>query len=192
MLPPTIPTSFVPRSASAVSRRSSVDLTGMFGFISYIILGIVFILAVGVFLYGQLLSNNQKTKDEALAKAEAAIDPSIAQEFVRLRNRLSSGKMLLENHKTSSDFFTALESVMPSTVSFTSLNLSLNDKGIIEFQGLGVAKNFNALAAASMSFAKDGRIKNAIFSGITVNSKDNSVSFALTATFDPKPVNFSL
>ena len=53
-----------------------------------------------------------------------------------------------------------------------------------------MAKNFNALAFASSEFARDGNIKDAIFSRLVVN-KDNSVSFSLTASVDPKLVAFS-
>ena len=57
-------------------------------------------------------------------------------------------------------------------------------------EGTGVAKSFNALAAASAAFAADGRIKDAIFSNININ-RDSSVSFALAATLDPKIIAFS-
>ena len=56
--------------------------------------------------------------------------------------------------------------------------------------GSGTAKSFNALAVISTTFATDNRIKEAIFSNIVVN-KDNSVSFALSASLDPKLVAFS-
>jgi len=190
MLPPTIPTSFVPHSASSASRRSHTDFTGAFGFFAYIILGVVFALALGVFFYGRILSASQSTKDAALAQAEAAINPTTVEGFVRLRDRLASGSTLLAGHTAFSGFFSSLGTLMPTTVRFSSLHLSLNDKGEAKFEGSGVAKSFNALAAASMAFAQDGRIKDAIFSNIVVNPKDTSVSFVLAATLDKKIVAF--
>lgn len=191
MLPPTIPTSFVPHSASTASRRFHIDFTNTFSFISYIILCIVFVLAIGVFLYGQFLSANRASKDAVLAQAEASINPATVEGFMRLRDRLASGKILLESHTAFSTFFAELGTFMPSAIRFTLLHISVDDQGAIKLEGSGVAQNFNTLASASLSFGQNGHIKDAIFSNIAVNPKDNSVSFTLVATLDPKLVAFS-
>lgn len=190
MLPPTIPTSFVPHSSSATARRFSTDISGAFNFFTYAILGIIFVSALGIFFYARILANSQAAKNAALARAEAAIDLATVESFVRLRNRLTSGATLLANHVAFSGFFALIETLIPTTVRFTSLHLMLDDAKAVKIEGSGVAKSFNALAAASAAFAADGRIKEAIFSNIEV-TKDNSVSFALSATLDPKLVAFS-
>lgn len=192
MLPPTIPTSFVPHSAFPAARRFRSDLTGAFGFFGYAALGIVLLLSALVFFYGRFLDSNRAAKDAELAKAEASIDSAAVDSFVRLRDRLSSGKTLLAGHTAFSDFFTLLNTVVPATVRFTSLRLLLDTKGRVVLEGMGMAKSFNALAATSGAFAVDGRIRNAIFSNITVRPQDNSVSFAFTATLDPKTITFSV
>lgn len=189
-LPPTIPTSFVPQSASAVARRFRTDFTGAFGFFAYAVLGVVFALALGVFFYGRVLASTQASKDAALAKAEANIDPATVEGFVQLRDRLNSGALLLANHVAFSGFFTLVETLLPTTVRLTSLHLVLDDAKKVKLEGSGTAKSFNALAAASTAFAADGRIKEAIFSNIVVN-KDSSVSFSLFATLAPSLVAFS-
>jgi hypothetical protein len=186
-----MPTSFVPRPASLASRGARSDIASVFGFFAYIVFVVVFALAIGVFFYGRILAQNQSAKDAALAKVESNINPATVNSFVQLRNRLVSSKTLLANHVAFSKFFALLETVMPSTVRFSSLHLSVNTDGTISVNGAGVAKSFNALAAASTAFANDGRIKNAIFSNISVDSKDGSVSFALSATLDPQTVAFS-
>jgi len=191
MLPPTIPTSFVPHLASAAPNRPGSGSVGIFSFLSYFILAIVFVLAIGVFFYGRILSSSQMTKDAQLAQAEAEINPSTVESFVRLRDRLSTGKSMLANHTAFSGFFSALGMLMPSTVRFTSMHLSIDEKGVVRFDGSGVAKSFNALATASTAFARNGRIKDAIFSDIVVSNTDNSVSFALSAALDQKLVTFS-
>lgn len=189
-LPPTIPTSFVPHSPSAAKQRFRSDFSGAFGFFAYAILGVVFILALGVFFYGRLLAAEQFSKDAMLANAEKNIDQATVEDFVRLRNRLNLGKDLLEKHIAFSSFFTSLEALLPATVRFSSLHLMLDSSGTAKIEGSGVAKNFNSLAAVSSAFAADGRIKDAIFSKISVN-KDSSVSFALAAMLDPKIIVFS-
>lgn len=189
-LPPTIPTSFVPHTTPVAARRFRSDLTGAFGFFAYGVLVLVFVLALGVFSYGRILASNKANKDAALAQAQAAIDTAAVESFVRLRNRLSSSNSLLAAHPAFSVFFSALEKILPGSVRFTTLHLSQNTTGVLKAEIVGIAKSFNALAAASNAFAADGRIKDAIFSNISVN-RDNSVSFALSATLDPKIVAFT-
>lgn len=188
-LPPTIPTSFVPHSAAS-ERRFRADFSGVFDFFAYAALTAAFVLAFGVFFYGRILDGSKAAKDAELASAQQAIDPATAENFVRLRNRLASSEALLEKHLSFSSFFSALERVLLASVRFSSLRLSVSDTGAAKIEGQGVAKSFNALAAASSALSKDGHIKDAIFSNIRVN-KDGSVSFALSAALDSKIVAFS-
>lgn len=182
-----MPTSFVPRP-SAVRRRA--DFTGAFGFLMYGIFLIVFLLAVGVFFYGQLLASEKKSKDDKLAQESAGIDDATVKDFVQLDGRLKQGGTLLAKHVALSNFFDALQSVIPTNVRFSSLHLSFDSNGTPLVDGAGVAKNFNALAAASAAFSADGRIKEAIFSKISVN-KDASVSFNFSAALSQELVTFA-
>lgn len=186
---PTIPTSFVPHPAGPATRRFSTDVTGVFGFFAYMVLVVAFVSALGVFFYNRILVADQVAKDAALAKAEATIDPTTVEGFVRLRNRLNNGGTLFKKHVAFSNFFTSLETLLPATARFSSLHLSLDSSGIPKIEGSGIAKNFNALAAVSTAFAADGHIKDAIFSKISIN-KDNSVSFELSAKLDQKTITF--
>jgi hypothetical protein len=187
-LPPTIPTSFVPRPTAA--RRHSVDLVGVFGFFMYAILGIVFLMALGVFSYGQILSAEQSRKDGELVAAEANIDQTTIEDFVRLSNRLKQGRTLLSKHVALSNFFNLIQTILPTNVRFSTLHVSFDSRGAPKVDGAGIAKNFNALAAASTAFAADNRVKDAIFSKLSVN-KDSTVSFELSATLDPKLIVFT-
>lgn len=189
-IPPTIPTSFIPRSASAVTRRFSSDSVDTYSIFAYAILAVIFALALGVFFYDRILAGTLSARDTALTTAEKAIDLATVEGFVQLRDRLNSGSMLLANHVAFSNFFAFLETLLPSTVRLSTLHLALDATKKVRLDGSGVAKNFNALAAVSTSFANDGRIKEAIFSNLVVN-KDSTVSFVLSATLDPKTVAFT-
>lgn len=192
MLPPSIPTSFVPHPLGGTPRRANRDLTGVFGAVIYIILGIVVVLAVAVFFYGRVLASIQASKDAELAKAKGGIDSATIENFVRLHDRLDSGQKLLSKHIAFSNFFDLVEKIIPSTVRFSSLAITLSEKGGAKLIGTGVARNFNALAAVSSAFAADGSIRDAIFSGIVVNPVNGSVSFSLTALLDQKLIDFSV
>jgi hypothetical protein len=190
-LPPNIPTSFMPNSAQNAPRRfkSTGDIAGAFGFLAYGALALVVVLAFGLFVYERVLVATLAAEDKALAQAQASIDPETVQGFVRLQDRLSSSDVLLGRHLQLSNFFGALETVLPSPVSLSTLSLTLDPTGTPKVSATGVAKNFNALAAASNAFADDRRIKNAIFAQITINP-DHTVGFSLTAALDPRLVAF--
>ncbi len=193
MLPPSIPTSFVPHPLGGAPRRPGSDLTGVFGAVIYIILGIVIALAAGVFFYGRILTSTETDKRAKLAQIEGAVDSTTIENFVRLHDRLASGQGLLSKHGAFSNFFADIEKIIPSTVRFSTLHVSLNEKGGgAKLEGTGVARNFNALAAVSSALAADGRIRDAIFSGISVNQMNNSVGFSLIATIDPKLIEFAI
>lgn len=189
-LPPTIPTSFIPHAAGAPVQRYKGDFIGALGLLAYLMLVLTVIAAIGVFFYGRILAAELSAKETTLAKAETGIDPAAVENFIRLRDRLVSGQQLLNNHVALSSFFAVLEKILPSSVRFTSVHITLDQKGTTLLQGSGTAKSFNALAAASAAFSADGRIKDAIFSSIQV-AKDNSVSFSLSATLDPKLIAYT-
>ncbi len=188
-IPPTIPTSFVPRSASAAAQQSRFEFTGGYALFAYTVLCVVFVLALGLFGYDRVLSGMQVTKEEALKEANAKIDPATVEGFVQLRNRLNSSTALLSSHIALSGFFAVIEALLPTSVRLSSLHLSLDAAKKVKIDGTGVARSFNALAALSAAAANDGRIKDAIFSNLVVN-KDSSVSFVLSAALDPKVVAF--
>lgn len=187
-LPPTVPTSFVPRPPTASVRRQS-NFSGAFAFVGYGVLTIVVALAIGAFIYSEILATEQNNKDQELAKQVAAIDPHTVTTFVKLRDRLSYGENLLAAHIAITGFLNAFSQVSPATVRFKTLHVSRDDSGIISVDATGVAKSFNALAAASNAYAADGRIKDAIFSSIKIQG--TAVSFSLAASVDPSLVAFS-
>ncbi len=189
-LPPTIPTSFVPHPGNSAPKRYRADLTGAFAFFSYGVLGIVVLLAFGVFFYGRILASDKSAKDATLQKAEANLDPKTVNDFVRLQDRLNSGAQLLGTHVAFSGFFDALDTMLPSTVQFNQLALSIDAAGTPTLKGTGTAKDFNALAAASNSFATGSSVKDAIFSNIKVN-QGGSVGFDVSATLDPKLIAYN-
>jgi Tfp pilus assembly protein PilN len=157
--------------------------------LSYALLVVAFVLAAGVFLYGQLLASQSEARSTELASAQAAIDATTVENFIRLRDRLSYGKSLLASHTAFSSFFSSLERELPSSVRFTSLSLSAYEGGA-RIEGTGVAQSFNALAATSQAFAADGSIKDAVFSNIRTIT--NTVSFSLSARLDKKSIAFTV
>lgn len=186
-IPPSIPTSFVPKNAAP--KQYATDLSSAFNFFAYAIFTFVFLMALGVFGYSYTLNKQLAAKDQELAEARAAIDPKTAAEFIRLRDRLASSASLLQAHPAFSNFFLELEKTIPAAVRFTGFHITFDNNGVAHVDASGTAKSFNALAAASNALAKNGNIKDVIFSGLRVN-RDSTVAFTLAATLDPSIIAF--
>lgn len=188
-LPPSIPTSFVPHTPSTGHALRS-GLTGVFGYFAYGLLSLMVVAALGVFFYGRVLAASKASHDAELAAAEAAIDATTVQSFLQLHDRLNSAKTLLQSHIAFSGFFRVLTTIMPKNVRLASLHIALDPVSGTKVEGTGVAASFNALSAASEAFATDGRIKDVIFSKMSIN-KNQSVSFNLSAKLDPSIIAYT-
>lgn len=182
-LSPGIPTSFVPKQPVQPVKRPMRSGTNVFLVVCLIIAGLVVALAVGTFLYGRYLDSALASKQAQLAQAQSQVDQNSVQDFVRLRDRLTTAKTLLSTHVVLSQFFDRLEALTLQNVSYSNMTLTVAGDNTAQLQMTGTAKSFNALAAQSNAFASEKSIKRAIFSNITVTN-GNQVSFQLTADID--------
>ena len=189
-VPPNVPTSFVPRQSFAPgAARAGFDFGGAFAFFSYGVLFFTVVVAIGVFAYGRFLSSHLAAKTEELEQMQADIDPATVESFVRLRNRLTSGRQLLENHIAFSGFLDLIEKMSASNVRIQSMDLRMTSPKMATVAITGTAKNFNALAAESTSLSGDTLIQDAIFSGIRVNNT-GTVDFSFSGVIHPDLIIF--
>lgn len=192
-LPPTIPTSFVPRSSSG-PRRFTADYSGAFGFFCYGVFVVVMVLSVGVFSYDRILKAQLNTAETSLAKAQQRINSETVRGYVQLRNRLESGKSLLENHVALSGFTGIINLDLPTTVRFTSMHLGVTDSKKVKFEASGNAASFNSLAALSKKMGDEGHVRDVVFSnigiGLVKDSVKTNVSFGVTGVVDPPLAEF--
>lgn len=183
-LPPTIPTSFVPKQPVATTRRQKSG-TNVLMIIAGVIAGLSVLLALAVFGYELYLKSAREAKAAELAEAQRAVNLDVVESFIRLRDRLSTVESILDQHIMLSSFFDSLEERTLQSVRFNTLSIAVDEDRAAEIQMDGVARSFNALAAQSASIATEKRIKRAIFSDISVND-NGTVGFSLTATLDPR------
>jgi hypothetical protein len=184
-LSPGIPTSFVPKQVAPETRRPRATGTNLFLMVALLIGGLALVATIGTYLYDRYLKHQLEVHAEQLAVAKRDVNQDQVEEFVRLRDRLSYGQDLLNNHVALSQVFDTLETATLTNVKYKSLKMTVANDHTAQLEIEGSARNFNALAAQSNTFAAEKRIRRAIFSGITVN-KDNSVNFKLTADLDSR------
>ena len=189
-LPPTIPTSFVPKQP--VLAKKSISGFNPFLVVSYFVLGIWILIAILVFVYQLYLSRAAEQKRQEIVVAQNNIDQTTVTDFIQLRDRFVSAKNILDKHIVTSHFFDDLETITIQNVHFTSLKLTVKETGAASVEMAGVARNFNALAAQSTSFTNDKHFKHVIFSGFVLDSKDNTVTFQVNADLDPSIITDSV
>lgn len=151
--------------------------------VALVIAGISVLLAAATFGYDFFLKQQLARKEAALAEAQARINTDTIEEFIRLRDRLSVGKELLDNHVRLTQFLTVLETATLQNVRFETMSLVVAGDRTATIEMTGTARSFNALAAQSTAFAAEKNIKRAIFSGIAL-TEDNAVTFSMTADID--------
>lgn len=184
-LPPTIPTSFVPKQPVSTHARSQKSGRSVLLLIAIAVAGISALVAAGVFGYELYLKSARDAKSAELLQAQRSVNLDVVEGFIRLKNRLVEVERMLNDHIELTKFFTVLEAKTLQTVRFNTLSLSVNEDRSAEVTMEGVARSFNALAAQTTAIASEKRIKSAIFSDISVNT-NGTVGFSVTATLDPR------
>lgn len=181
-LPPTIPTSFVPKQP--VVARSAKGEFNPFLFVANIIFFVWVVVALLVFGYQFYLNRAAKAKANEVLTAQNSIDEATVTQFIRLRDRFTIAQQSLDKHVLSSRFFDRLESITIQNVQVESIKVTIQENRTAKLEMKGTARNFNALAAQSSAYAKDPDFKNAIFSGFTLDNKNGSVAFQLNADIE--------
>lgn len=184
-VPPTIPTSFVPKQPVSPQLRKQKQGINLFLIIGTALLILSGAAAGMAFGYERYLESARDSKAEEIAQAQREVNINTVEGYLRLRDRLNASSQILDQHVELSEFFDALEARTLQSVRFSSLTITVDADRVAEIQMEGTARTFNALAAQSNEFAQEKQIKRAIFSGITTN-ENGTVGFSLTAVADPR------
>ncbi len=184
-IPPTIPTSFVPKQPVAPQARRPRPQAGVLYYASIFILGVMIVGAGLTFAYSLFLNNVRDSRQVLLQTAEQSINNETVADFIQLRNRIQTANVILDQRIRVSQFFDVLESVTLQNVRFKTLSFSVGDNRAAKITMSGSARSFNALAVESSAFARNENFKRAIFSGIAAD-KSGVVSFTLNADLAPK------
>lgn len=187
---PQVPASFIPKKPLTADGRPRGGGGGLL-FILALLIFVVSLLAGGVsFLYEQYLKNSINAKSESLKRAEAAYDPGVIQDLIRLDGRISESRSLMERHIAPTALFTFLSGATLENVQFTSFDFSLQTDGSANITLDGVAGSFSSVALQSDNFGASRVLRNVVFSDIAVG-EEGDVSFTVTATVDPALLLYS-
>ena len=149
-----------------------------------IVAGALLILAIvgagGVYFFQIYTASQITAKQNSLAQARSAFEPSTIQQLARLDTRIETAKTLLANHVAVSNLFDELEQLTLSSVRYTNFNYSAVSPGHVVLTMSGEAASYNAVALQSDEFAKSSIITDPIFSNVNVN-QNGLITFDFTA-----------
>lgn len=190
-----IQSSFIPHDAGTISiapRPGSPTMSRGLSELALLLSIVLFVssaaLAAAVFLYGQYVQSSATSKLDQLQRAKAAFDPALIQQLTRLDDRMNAAEQVIQSHIAPSAFFDALQQSTLTTVSFTTLNLEIQDPQHMNLKMTGVAQSVNSIALQADLFSKSGVIQNPIFSDITRQA--DGVHFNVSAVLNPAMVSY--
>lgn len=190
-----IKASFIPdkmpnaqRGASA-PKSSSGSAADILMLVAVVILAVALALSAGVFLYDSFLDANVQKKGEQLQRAQQAFEPALVEELVRLDLRLQAAGDVLARHLAPSEIFNLLEELTLQSVSYSSLDYSINEDDTIAIRMKGKAGSVNAVALQASVFGQHNAIISPIFSDIDLVS--DGVTFSVSAIVNPTSLRYT-
>lgn len=183
-------TSFIPKKPTTpVARRRRGTVINIFFLAALIIfLGAVTV-AVGVFLYQKVVTQNIEEKSGQLADARAAFEPVTIEALATMDNRLKAATEVLREHTAPSVFFEFLEQSTLKSIQFIDFTYRANPDGLISIGMRGKGQSFSSVALQSDIFGKDAFIQNPLFSNLDIDN-DGNVIFKFTADLDPALISY--
>ena len=187
-----VPTSFIPHDATTPLAPHHYEQTGGLGELVTLIAIVTFVasgaLAVGTYLYLQLLNQQSTQKQQQIKIVQDSLDTGLIKQITTLDKRMNSAESLLGAHIAPSAFFSVLNQTTLTTVSFQSLSFDASDPKGISVKMAGIARDINSVALQADLFGKGGVITDAIFSGI--DQQADGVHFAVAGYVNPAGVNY--
>ncbi len=126
----------------------------------------------------------------AIQNEISAFEPELTRELLAVKNRIDSGRQLLQRHISTSSFFLLLESLTVRNVFFTELSLETSSGGWAVLKAKGEAPSYAILAFQANTLRGSDFIRNTKFSDVNLNEQGRVV-FSLEAEVDPRLVLYS-
>lgn len=180
-------TSFVPKKT--LVEREPRTSRGSFGGLANLIALIIFIAsligAAGVYFYRSSLQGTIESYKESLTRARAAFEPTLITKLQVLDRRMKASTEILSSHIAVSPIFSLLGEITLPTVRYSDFAYEFNkqNKNLVDIKITGQAKGYNYIALQADLFAKNGFIKNPIFSDFALDQFGN-IGFNLTFSVD--------
>ncbi len=185
---PQVQASFIPKKPLSTETPVVSHYGGILWFVASVIFVLSLLGAVGVFAYQAYLQGALASADQSLTRAQAAYDPAVIADLVRLDTRMVQSSTLLQNHLSPSAIFTFLENNTLSSVRFTDFDYSVGQNGAVSLALAGEALDFSSVALQSDAFGQSKALKDVLFSDVNIDPATGHVVFKVNALVDPSLV----
>jgi len=183
-------TSFIPKKPTTpVAQRRRGTVINIFFLIALIIFLSTVSVAVGVFLYQKVVTQNLEKKSNQLAEAREAFEPALIEDLATMDNRIQAAQEVLNSHLALSAFFEFLEQSTLKSVQFDDFTYTAMPSGGISIGMRGRGQSFSSVALQSDIFGKDPFIRNPLFSNLDIDEQGN-VIFDFAAALDPALISY--
>lgn len=179
-------TSFIPKRttiATAPYATAKSSAVSFFNVIAIVVFLSTIAGAVGVFAFKGLLANQIVEKRAMLEKAQGAFEPDFIKKMVRLNDRITHARELLDNHVAVSPLFEVIENSTLRTVRFKDFKYFLEDAQSVKLTMRGEARNFASIVLQSDQFGKNKYLRDQLFADFNLDQVGN-VGFTFTAGVD--------
>ena len=159
----------------------------------FVLMLIILVLSVSVYIgidlgFRNYLNSQIKDLDQRLASLNQAVDESFKNQLIGAYSQFINIKQLLNNRKTTSNFFSFVEQNTYSTVSYNSLKADIDSKDIMID---GVAPDYNTLTKQVALFEKSALVEKVSLEKVQIGESSKvkgatEVKFSLKLIMSPK------
>jgi hypothetical protein len=175
-------TSFIPKTRlTAPTYRPKGISLGLL--ISILLLLISLGLWGGLYLYKQSLQKGVSDATASLELAKKSFEPGLIADLNRLTFSINAAKIILDQHKASSNIFKFIQDFTLKDVRFSNFSCSINDK-VSSVTMVGEAKSYTAVAFQAKLFENNEFIDHVIFSSLNLKEA-GKVGFSVELVFKP-------
>ncbi len=188
---PKFQTSFIPKrpiGSTASSSSGVVRSTNILSILATIVFIITALTSLGLFFYKQALTGQIEQNDKDIASVSTALEPQKIQDLIDANSRISTTKILLEDHVVLSKLLLLLNDLTLKKMRLTEL-IYKNQNDISSLSLTGELQTYNALAEEQNIFSKNEFIKNPVFSNFVLG--DNGyITVDFRAMIDPSLISY--
>jgi len=190
---PNTSSSFVPKQTLITRPEATRSVFG--GLVMFIGLVMLFASALlygGSFLFEKQMIGQRTTLEKSLQIQQKKLDVKTLQDLERLDSRLTSARILLNNHITILPVFDFFANNTLKRVRYKSFSYTFNPQTQkIEIRASGEAMGYEEIALQSDRFVTQGDLKDFMFSDLSETFvPTKKVSFNFTGSLDPRLVSY--
>lgn len=159
----------------------------------FVLMLIILVLSISIYLgidfgFRSYLNSQIKYLDQQLANLNQAIDESSKNQLVGVYSQFVNVKQLLNNRKTTSNFFAFIEQNTYSTINYSSLKADINS---MEITIDGAAPDYNTLTKQVALFEKSSLVERVSLENVQMRESSKikgamEVKFGLKLIMSPK------